>query len=119
MTKGISRECGSNGSQNHDTSKFQRRKDLKCYDYGMRGHLKDECWNNKKKGENTFESSTSQGCVAITLDDSEITYSEATTSYKGKTRFNNVWIMDLGGLWHMTPHRDQSYYYEPISDELV
>jgi len=96
MTRGRSTKRGPSGSRNHGSSKSQRKKNLKCYSCGMRGHLKKECWNNKKNGEKTSEASTSQGCVAITSDDGEIMYSEAATSSKGGRRLNDVWIMDSG-----------------------
>ena len=43
MTRGRSTERGSSGSQNRGRSKSQRRKNLKCYNCGMRSHLKREC----------------------------------------------------------------------------
>jgi hypothetical protein len=82
----------------------------------MKGHLKKECRNNKKIGEKSSEASTSQGCVASNSDDGDILYSEAAISSKGGRRLNDVWIMDSGATWHMTPHRDWFYSYEPISE---
>jgi len=78
-----------------------------------------ECWNDKKNGENTSEASTSQGCIASTSNDREILYSEASTSSKGEKRLNDVWIRDSGETWHMTPHRDWFYSYDPISEGPV
>ena len=106
MMRGRSTERGSSGSQNHGRSKSRRRKNLKCYNCGMRGHTKKECWHNKKSGEKNSETSTSQGCVASTSDYGEILYSEAATSSKGKKKLNDVWIMDSDTTWHITPHRD-------------
>jgi len=119
MTRGRSTKLGPNGSQNHGRSKSQRKKNIKCYGCGMKGHVKKECWNNKKNGEKNFATSTSQGCVASTSNDGEILYSEATTSSKGGRRLNDVWIMDSGATWHMTPYRDWFYSYEPISQGSV
>lgn len=66
----------------------------------MKGHLK-EWWNNNKDGENTFEVSTSQGCIGSTLDDGEILYSEAIISSKGRRSLNDIWIMDSGATWQL------------------
>ncbi|RDX94489.1 hypothetical protein CR513_23120, partial [Mucuna pruriens] len=95
MTRGRSMERGSSGSQNHGKSKSRRRKNLKCYNCDMRGHLKD-CWHNKKNGGKNYEALTSQGCVASTLDDGVILYSEATISFKGGKQLHDGWIMDYG-----------------------
>jgi len=80
----------------------------------MRGHS-NECWNNTKNKDKSSKASTSQGCIANSLHDSEIMYRQATTSSKGGRRLNDVCIMDLGATWHMTPHRDWFYSYEHIS----
>jgi len=66
----------------------------------MKGHLK-EWWNTIKDGEKTSEISTPQECIGNTLDDSEILYSEATTSSKGRRRLNDIWIMDSGATWQL------------------
>ena len=67
----------------------------------MRGHLKKDCWN--KKNEKSPEASTSQGCVASTSDDGEILYSGAAVGSKGGKQLSDVWIIDSGATWHMTP----------------
>ena len=53
MTRGRSTKCGSSGSQNHGRSKSQSKKNLKCYNCGMRGHLKKDCWQKKGGGNNS------------------------------------------------------------------
>ena len=68
MTRGRSTDSGPNGTQNHGRSKSRRRLNLKCYNCGRRGHLKKECWFNKKNGDKPSEASTSQGCIASTTD---------------------------------------------------
>jgi len=118
MTRSRLTERGPSGSQNHVRSKSRRKKNLKCYSCGMRGHLKKECWNNKKNGEKTSEASTSQGCVASDSDDEKILYSEEATDSKGRRRLNDVWIMDLGATWHMTPHRDWFFKFWCTSNRM-
>ncbi|KAF2291302.1 hypothetical protein GH714_022364 [Hevea brasiliensis] len=76
---------GSSGSQNHSRSKSRSKKKFKCYHCGKRGHVKKDCWHYKKTIEKAPEAKTSQGCVASTLDDEEILYSEAVISFKGDT----------------------------------
>ncbi|RDX80297.1 hypothetical protein CR513_39162, partial [Mucuna pruriens] len=119
MTRGRSIECGSSGNQNHGRSKSRRIKNLKCYNCGMREHLKKDCWHNKKNGGKNFEPSTSQGCVASTLDDGLILYSKAEITSKGGKQVHDKWIVDSGATWHMTPHRDWFHTYEPISGGSV
>ena len=119
MMRGRSMEHGSSGSQNHGRSKSRRRKNFKCYNCGMRGHLKKDCWQNKKNGGKNSEASTSQGCVANTSENGEILYSEAAYSSKDEKQLHDGWILDSGATWHMTPRRDWFWTYEPISEGSV
>ncbi|KAG2399616.1 Retrovirus-related Pol polyprotein from transposon TNT 1-94 Protease [Vigna angularis] len=118
MMRGRSTERGSSGSQNHGRSKSRGRKNFKCYNCGMRGHLKKDCWHKKSGGKN-FEASSSQGCVAKTSEDGEILYSEAEGSSKGRRQLSDAWIVDSGATWHMTSHRDWFHTYEPVSGGSV
>jgi hypothetical protein len=68
-------------------------------------HFKRDCWF-KKGIKNTVESSKPQGCVASTSEDGEVLYSEATTVSTDRKELTEVWLMDLGATWHMTPKRD-------------
>ena len=112
VTRGRSTERGPSGSQNHGRSKSRKRSNLKCYNCGRRGHLKKECWFNKKNGEKSSEASTSQGCVASTSDDGEIL---AAVGTKGENQLTDGWIVDSGATWHMTSRRDWFCTYEPVS----
>lgn len=69
MMRQRSTKYGSSGSQSHDRS--QSKKHLKCYNCGKRGHVKKECWH-EKSGRKNSEASTSQGCMANTLEDEDI-----------------------------------------------
>ena len=91
---------------------------MKCYNCGRKGHFKRDCWF-KKGIENTAESSKPQGCVASTSEDGEVLYSEATTITTDREELNEVWLMDSGATWHMTPNRDWFHTYEPISEGSV
>ena len=91
---------------------------VRCYNCGKKGHLKRDCWF-KKNGEKSSEASSSQGCIANTSDDGEILYSGATTNSKGSKQLTDVWIIDSGATWHMTPRRDWFYTYQPISEGSV
>ena len=44
------RGCSS-GSQNHGRSKSRSKKNVKCYNYGKRGHFKNECRLLKNNGD--------------------------------------------------------------------
>nr|KYP42748.1 Retrovirus-related Pol polyprotein from transposon TNT 1-94 [Cajanus cajan] len=118
MMRGRSMERGSSGSQNHGRSKSRGRKNLKCYNCGMRGHMKKDCWHKKSGGGKNSEASTSQGCVASTQEDGEILYSEAISS-RGEKQLHECWILDSGATWHMTPNRDWFCTYESISGGSV
>ena len=91
---------------------------MKCYNYGRKGHFKRDCWF-KKGIENITESSKPQGCVASTSEDGDVLYSEAATISTDIKELTEVWLMDSGATWHMTPNRDWFYTYEPISEGLV
>ncbi|KAI9198938.1 hypothetical protein LWI28_024753 [Acer negundo] len=110
-------ERGPSGSYNHGRSKSRSRKNVKCYICGKKGHVKSECWHNKKKsGDNRApESSSSQGCVASTSDDGEVLHSEGNTAAEGRKRFANVWLLDSAATWHMTSQREWFHKYEPVS----
>jgi len=84
----------------------------------MRGHFKKDC-RNKKSIEKALEISTSQGCVVSTSNDGEILYGEATISSKGDKQLTDVWIVDSGTTWHMTPHHDWFYTYESVLEGSV
>ncbi|TXG58849.1 hypothetical protein EZV62_016678 [Acer yangbiense] len=121
MTRGRSTERGPSRSHNHGRSKSRSRKNVKCYSCGKKGHVKSECWHNKKKsGDNrALESSSSQGCVASTSDDGEVLYSEGNTVAEGRKRFADVWLLDSAATWHMTSRREWFHKYEPVSGGSV
>ncbi|KAL5852379.1 hypothetical protein ACOSQ3_007497 [Xanthoceras sorbifolium] len=120
MTRGRSTERGPSGSQNRGRSKSRSKKSIKCYHCGKKGHVRSECWNRKKSGDNRApESSGSQGCVASTSDDGEVLYSEGTTISEGRKRFADVWLLDSAATWHMTSRREWFHKYEPISGGSV
>ena len=117
MMRGRSTERGPSGSQNHGRSKSRGRKNFKCYNCGKKGHLKKDCWS-KKNVEKSSEANTSQGCVASTSNDGEVLYGGTTVGSERK-QASDVWIVDSGATWHMTPQRDWFCSYEPISEGSV
>jgi hypothetical protein len=118
VSRGRSTERGSSGSQRQGRSKSRSKKIVKCYNCGRKGHLKKDCWF-KKGIENTAESSKPQGCVASTSEDGDGLYSEAATISTNREELTEVWLMDSGATWHMTPNRDWFHTYEPISEGSV
>lgn len=70
-------EHGPSGSHSHDRLKSRSKKKIKCYKYGEMGQVKKECLSNQKKKSKDPESSNAQACVANTLYDGDILYSEA------------------------------------------
>jgi len=80
MSRERSTERGSNGSQIQRRSKSRSKKTMKCYNYSRKGHFKRDCWF-KKVIENGAELSKPQRCVASTLEDGEVLYSETVTVF--------------------------------------
>ncbi|KAH9726512.1 hypothetical protein KPL70_008282 [Citrus sinensis] len=109
VTRGRTTERDPSGSQNHGRSKSRSKKNVKCYNYGKKGHVKKECWSNQKRREGKEpESSNAQGCVASTSDDGEILYSEATTISEGRKRLSDeadTYVTSNGEestmMWHL------------------
>jgi hypothetical protein len=118
VSRGRSAERGSSGSQRQGRSKSRSKKTVKCYNCGIKGHFKKDCWF-KKGIENTAESSKPQGCVASTLEDGEVLYSEVATVSTDRKELTEVWLMNSGATWHMTSNQDWFDTYESISQGSV
>ena len=85
MTRERSTERDPSESYNHGRSKSRSKKNIKCYNYVKKWHVKKECWSNhKRKDGKKPESSNAQGCVASISNDGKILYSEATTVSEGR-----------------------------------
>ncbi|KAL5763276.1 hypothetical protein ACOSP7_019540 [Xanthoceras sorbifolium] len=95
VMKGRSIERGPSGSQNQGRSKSKSKKSIKCYNCGKRGN------------------------VASTSYDGNALCCEAATTYEGRKKFANVWIMDSGASFHMTSRREWFHHYETFSGEPV
>ena len=46
VMKGRFMERGPSENHNHDRSKSISKKNVKCNNYGKKGHVKEEYWNN-------------------------------------------------------------------------
>ncbi|KAG6418890.1 hypothetical protein SASPL_121096 [Salvia splendens] len=112
VTRGRSMERGPSGSHNKGRSKSRHLKNIKCFGCGKKGHLKRDCWNKKKGGEH--EKSNAQSCVASASDDGEVLYGEVSTQAEGRKAYSDVWLLDSGATWHMTPRREWFHKYECI-----
>ena len=109
MTRGRSMERGSCGSQNNGRSKSRSKKNVKYYNCGKRGHFKNECRLLKKNGDfkaKGLESTNTQGCVAENLSAGEVLCSDATTTVESRKKFADIWLINLGVMWHMTSRKE-------------
>ena len=111
VSRGRSTEHGSSGSQRHERSKPRSKKTVKCYNCGRKGHFKKDCWF--KRVQRILQSHQNLKDVASTSEDGEVLYSEAATVSTNRKELTEVWVMDSGATWHMTPNRDWFHTYEP------
>ncbi|KAK9042016.1 hypothetical protein V6N11_017099 [Hibiscus sabdariffa] len=89
VMRGRSTERGQSSSHNHGRSKSRSKKNLKCYNYGKKGHLKKDCWSLPKN-------SNPQGNIANTSNDGDVLCCEASTAMEGRKRFADIWLIDSG-----------------------
>ncbi|KAE8707248.1 tir-nbs resistance protein [Hibiscus syriacus] len=105
-------ECGQSISRKHSRSKSRSKKNLKCYNCGKKGHLKNDCWSLSKN-------SNPQGNTANTSDDGDAICCETSTTVEGRKRFADIWLIDSGATYHMTSRRKWFYHYELVSGGSV
>ncbi|KAE8735981.1 hypothetical protein F3Y22_tig00000218pilonHSYRG00100 [Hibiscus syriacus] len=110
--RGRSTERGQSNSNKHGRSKLGRKKNLKCYNCGKKGHLKKDCWSIGK-------SSNPQGNTSNTSDDGDALCCEASTTVEGIKRFADICIIDLRTTYHMTSRRELFHHYESVSGGSV
>ena len=96
MTRNRSTERGPSGGRNHSISKSRSNKNVKCYNYGKKGHVKKECWKNKQRRDNEVESSNAHDCTVSTFDDGKILYSETVILAEDRKHLADIWLIDLG-----------------------
>jgi hypothetical protein len=89
---------------NNSGSKSRRRKDINCYKYGKKGHMKRDCPDQKKNKDDENEGfSKSANIVEDNSDDADgDMLSVASTSEHPV----DSWILDSACSFHVTPNRD-------------
>ncbi|KAE8694358.1 hypothetical protein F3Y22_tig00110783pilonHSYRG00068 [Hibiscus syriacus] len=105
--RGRSTERCQSSNHKHGRSKSRSKKNLKCYNYGKKGHLKKDCWSPNKNFN-------PQGNTANTSDDGDALCYEASTTVEGRKRFADIWLIDSGATYHMTSRIEWFHQYEPI-----
>ncbi|KAE8665697.1 Esterase/lipase/thioesterase family protein isoform 2 [Hibiscus syriacus] len=110
--RGRSTERGQSSSHKHGRSKSRSKKNLKCYNCGKKGHLKNDCWSLNKN-------SNPQGNTANTSDDGDALCCEASTTVEGRKRFADIWLIDSGATYHKTSRREWFHHYEPMYDGTI
>lgn len=66
LTRGRSIKHSPSESQSRGRSKSKKKKDIKCYNYGQRENVKEDCRNKKNREKN------SQGNVARSSNDGNV-----------------------------------------------
>lgn len=70
------------------------RKNVKCYKCDKKGHVNNECWFNKDRDRNlkrkAHKTTNSQSCILSNLDDDELVYIEAMTTFESKNHLYDV-----------------------------
>ena len=106
---------------NTDKSNFKGRKPNKFYKYcKKRGHLIDKCWNLKDKREkeenHTHIHPHEPGKATFAESDSDGDVLFATSTKKGN---NSDWVLDSGCTYHMCPHKDWFFTYDPVNFSVI
>jgi hypothetical protein len=91
-----SRNCGSSKSKFRSKS---RHRNLVCYYYHKKGHIKSECFKLKNKDKHKEKSIDAAEASVVTDENEENIF----LVIDNRTRFENEWILDLGCSYHMCP----------------
>ncbi|KAE8683472.1 hypothetical protein F3Y22_tig00111208pilonHSYRG00305 [Hibiscus syriacus] len=84
--RGRSTEHDQSSSHKHGRSKSRSKKNLKCYNFGKKGHLKKDCWSLNKN-------SNLQGNTANTSDDGDALCCEASITMECRKRYADIWLI--------------------------
>ena len=92
------------GSNKQSRSKSKGKKPVTCYFCKEEGHFKRDCPARKKKYEDKKSEESSKSANVVQKDDSDGADSDMLSVTS--RNYSDVWIMDTGCSFHMTPNRD-------------
>ena len=102
-------ECGRRSNKGdskgkNSQSKFRRRKDINCYKYEKKGHIKRNCLDLKNNKDNENEGfSKSMNVVEDNSDDAD---GDMLYIASNLEHYVDSWILNSACSFHVTPNRD-------------
>jgi hypothetical protein len=110
-----SNKKGSNAR--NSWSKSKKRKDVNCYKYGKKGHMKRDCpdLKNKKKDDENEGSLRSANVVEDDLDTADGDMLSVAGTSKHPV---DSWLLDSACLFHVTSNRDWFDTYRSINSSI-
>jgi hypothetical protein len=79
----------------------------KCWKCGKTGHYKKDCKSKKIEKQKGFDSTSSTEAKTSTKEGGDV-YLTSTSTHTDR----DVWLIDSGASYHMTPHREWFSEYE-------
>jgi hypothetical protein len=94
-------------SKSTGRSKSPRKSLRKCWKCGKTGHYKKDC-KSKKVDKPKGSDSTSSTKAKTSTEEGGDVYLASTSTHANR----DVWLIDSGASYHMTPHREWFFEYE-------
>jgi hypothetical protein len=98
-------------------SKSRRRKDINCYKWGKKGHMKRDCPDRKKNKDNENEGSSKSANVV--KDNSNDTDGDMLSVASTSEHLVDSWILDSACSFHVTPNKDWFDTYRSVNSGIV
>ncbi|KAE8731151.1 hypothetical protein F3Y22_tig00002840pilonHSYRG00482 [Hibiscus syriacus] len=111
------RDCGrkpekiGSGKRN-SRSKSRDKKTIHCYKCKEAGHMKRDCPKLKKQTDKKRDDSSKS--VNVVKDDNS-DYSEGDILSISMTQLTDIWILDFGCSYHITPNREWFSTYRSVN----
>ncbi|KAE8712608.1 hypothetical protein F3Y22_tig00110239pilonHSYRG00037 [Hibiscus syriacus] len=113
--RGLKLENVGSGKRNF-ISKYRDKKTIHCYKCKEARHMKRDCPKLKKQTDDKCDDSSKSVNV---VEDDNSDYSEGDMPSISTTQLMNVWILDSGCSYHITPNREYFLTYRSINSGSV